>query len=377
MEVKPHSPEKYPSYDWSENAALRALALQSHRWQTAYFMLPPSKITWDAFAIVQKNLPLLRNLTVNVSRATFPHDEVIEFFGDAPCLKSLMLDYGTPISALKLPRSQITYLKIRMHRETPASINSCLEALDELPNLQECLLHVGCSEPWTAIRTVHLKRLVSLTVIVEPLREDSLDRTVASLFTHLTLPSLRSLTIHSMNNRPWDNYSFVNFISQSPHLRHLTLHCTEIFGAPLIDILMETPNISWLSLTAQSDDLPQIFTSLALTGSRHSGGALLSKLKNLEIDLFGGIKELPSSLVDLVRSRTMGAEINKVCRLESVKYVTHDPQNLPHEMIFALADLGRHVDIQIFYGTHRIFPSEYQDISYDIYEEHHRKFMEL
>ncbi|TFK45138.1 hypothetical protein BDQ12DRAFT_708886 [Crucibulum laeve] len=304
MERKPGAqPPTYPSVDWSNNQALAGLVRESRRWETVQLMFPPSTVTWGSFATIKNNVPLLRSLTLNVSRGMYSSNVVLDLFENTPRLKHLALDYAFPLSIVKVPCAQLMSLELSVHRQSPTSINWCLEALYKIPILRECVLHCGAFEPWHPFpMKVEHAFLRKLSIFAEPLRDGGFGDGLRSLFVRMTLPNLRSLTVQSTSNaRDWDHEPFVDFLSRSPHLEELTLKCDTDVG-DLAEALRETPNVHRLIVHCRSRGLDNLLRQLAGADEVYNAPNFLTKLSSLElVDLDG--TALPSFFIDMLKNR--------------------------------------------------------------------------
>ncbi|KAF7782836.1 hypothetical protein Agabi119p4_2212 [Agaricus bisporus var. burnettii] len=266
IEHKPaNRPKSYPPLNWGEDDALYELCSSSRRWKELYLMLPPSNLPWSAFRSIRHELPSLQKLVVNASRGRISSDLMVDFFEQAPLLRSVTLDYATSFSMIVLPLAQITRLEFNLHKHTPASIDTCLASLALVPNVRECVFHIGSSEPWTMIPEVHHPQLRSLTVVAEPLR-DSTQGGLARFFDNLFLPNLESLFVHSVTNgRRWDHYATGRFLSRTPTLQTLELKCDNIKANELLEELREVTALTSLTLSVPTRPTEQLLDHLGST----------------------------------------------------------------------------------------------------------------
>lgn len=328
VEAKPDDyPKTYPPLDWSENEALHELCLSSRRWKDLYLMVPASHLPWTGFEPIRHELPSLQSLVVNTSRGSISPSLVVDLFEEAPLLRSVSLDYNTSFSMITVPLAQITRLRFNLHKHTPASILSCLTALDLVPNVQECIFHIGTSEPWTTLPTVYHSQLRSLTVIAEPLR-DGTQKGLARFFSNLFVPNLKSLIVHSVaNGRQWDHYAVGHFLSRVPSLESLELKCDNIKATELLEELREATALTSLTLSVPTGPTEQLLDYLGSTDAVN----LLPFLVHLQSLSFEGLAkpEFVYRIGKMIACRMRLAEKKRTANLMFVKYdfsSSHSPK---------------------------------------------------
>lgn len=219
---------------------------------------------------------------------------------------------------ITVPLNQITRLEFNLHRNTPASIHSCLTALDLLPCLQESTFHIGACEPWTILPTVHHCHLRSLAVIAEPLR-DNTQKGLARFFSNLFVPNLKSLVLHSVaNERQWDHYATGHFLSRSSLLEALELKCDNIKANELLEELREVTSLSSLTLSVPTHPMEELLDYLGSTDAVN----LLPFLVRLQSISFEGPAkpEFVYRIGNMIACRMMLAKTKRTENLMFVKY---------------------------------------------------------
>lgn len=316
--IETKSPKTYPSLDWSGDETLYDLCSSSRRWRNLFLMLPASDLPWKGLKSIHHELPSLQSLVVNTSRGSNPPDFLVDLFEEAPLLRSISFDYGTSLSMVNVPLEQITHLEFNLHRNTPASIYSCLAALDLVPCLQECTFHIGACEPWTVLPTVHHSQLRSLAVIAEPLR-DNTQKGLARFFNNLFVPNLKSLVLHSVaNDRQWDHYATGHFLSRTPLLESLELKCDNIKANELLEELREVTTLSSLTLSVPTHPMEELLDYL---GSTDAVNLLPFLVKLQSISFEGSAKpEFVYRIGNMIACRMMLAKKKRTANLMFVRY---------------------------------------------------------
>ncbi|KAF9449266.1 hypothetical protein P691DRAFT_759212 [Macrolepiota fuliginosa MF-IS2] len=267
---------------------------------------------------IRHELPSLQRLVVNTSRGSAPPDMVVDLFEDAPLLESVSFDYSTSFSTIIVPLDQITRLEFNLHKQTPASIDSCLTALNLVPNVQECVFHIGASEPWTTLPTIHHPRLRSLAIIAEPLR-DNTQKGLAAFLSNLYVPNLKSLVVHSVaNGRQWDHYAVGHFLSRLPLLESLELKCDNIKSNELLEELREATSLSSLVLSVPTNPTEKLLDYLSSTDAVN----LLPFLVQLQSLSFEGQAkpDFVYRIGNMLACRMMLAKMKRTANLTFVKY---------------------------------------------------------
>lgn len=324
-----HSQDGLSSFrDWADNEALELLVKQAYRWKDAHLVIPPSRAAWQVFSSLHHNLPILERLTVNISRRLLsPPELVIDYFSSAPQLRNVSLDYATSIRSvltstlctLELPYAQLVSLDFRVQRQTPATINACLAAISETPNLKRCVLRCGVAEPWSPIVSlVYHENLKHLVVVAEQIRAVATESDMAKLFDRLDLPSLETLEIRSTCGRAWNHAAFCNFLARSPDLTYFTLVADEISISELIETLWETPKVSQLTIIATEGVNHGLIRFLAFADGTHGIPAFLSRLQNLQISTVNATQAYPPFFIKMLEQRTIHSATNKVAHFKIV-----------------------------------------------------------
>ena len=319
VEAKPAGyPKIYPPLDWSQNEALHELCMSSGNWKYLYLSLPASPLPWAAFDTVRHQLHSLQHLTVYTSRGYVSREMRVEIFDVAPRLHSISMDYSCSFSTIDVPLTQITRLEFDLHKHTPAYIDTCLSSLNLVPNVQECVFHMGTCEPWTTLPTVHHSQLRSLTIIAEPLR-DNAQGGLSPFFGNISVPNLKSLVVYSITNgRQWDHYSFGHFLSRTPSLEALELKCDNIQTNDLLEELREATSLSSLTLCVPTRPTEELLDYLGSTDTVN----LLPFLVQLQSISFEGLAkpEFVYRIGQMITCRTMLANSNRTANFMFVKY---------------------------------------------------------
>lgn len=281
-------------------------------------MIPASHLPWTGFSSARHELPSLQSLVVNTSRGSISPDLAVDIFEEAPLLRSVSLDYTTSFSMITMPLTQITHLNFTLHKHTPASMDLCLTSLDLVPNVQECVLHIGATEPWTTLREVHHSQLRSLTVIAESLR-DGTQKGLGRFFDNLFAPNLKTLVVHSVaNGRQWDHYAIGHFLSRTPSLETLELKCDNIKANELLEELREATALTSLTLSVPTRPTEQLLDYLSSTDAVN----LLPFLVHLQSISFEGLAkpDFVYRIRNMITCRMMLAKLNRTANLMFVKY---------------------------------------------------------
>ncbi|KAF5354811.1 hypothetical protein D9756_005630 [Leucocoprinus leucothites] len=319
MEAKPTGyPKTYPPLNWSESEVLYELCMSCVRWKDLYLLLPASPLPWTGLESIRHELHSLQNLVVHTSRGSLSPDSTVNLFEDAPLLQSITMDHSISFSTIDVPLTQITRLEFSLHKHTPASIDACLLSLDLVPNVQECVFHMGACEPWTTLPMIHHSQLRSLTVIVEPLR-DNTQKGLARFFSNISVPNLKSLVVHSVaNGRQWDHYSIGHFLSRTPSLETLELKCDNIKANELLEELREAAALTTLTLSVPTRPTEELLDYLSSTDAVN----LLPFLVQLQSLSFEGLAkpDFVYRIGRMIACRTMLAKMNRTASLTFVKY---------------------------------------------------------
>ncbi|KAJ3565325.1 hypothetical protein NP233_g7697 [Leucocoprinus birnbaumii] len=287
MEIKPTGyPKDYPPLNWSESEVLHELCTSSARWKELYLLLPASPLPWLGFEPIRHELHSLQKF--------------ISF------------------STLDVPLAQINRLEFSLHKHTPASIDTCLLSLDLVPNVQECVFHMGACEPWTTLPAIHHSELRSLTVIAEALR-DNTQKGLARFFSNLSTPNLKTLVIHSIaNGRQWDHYAIGHFLSRTPSLEALELKCDIIKANELLEELREATALTSLILSVPTRSTEELLDYLSSADAVN----LLPFLLQLQSLSFEGLAkpDFVYRIGKMIACRTVLAKMNRSARLTFVKY---------------------------------------------------------
>ncbi|KAF7336260.1 F-box domain-containing protein [Mycena venus] len=305
-----HKDPHVKGVDGSLSPILESLSAFSVRWKNIHMVLP----TFDSFKplshLTSEDLPMLH--TVSVSRLLpdhIPSSSPWEFlsFLAASGLRDVCLPCGYKLSALRLPWTNLTDLKIITEFEHPSfaepqiTYHDVLGILRKCSRLQTCQLKIdfadgvgGIAEPVILPLLWHLDISLRRSCSVE------------KLFSSLVLPSLRSLTCSAPNlDGPPPSCIF------HPSLEYLNVRIAALTSAELTDRLQCAPLLRELTLCGepvlsghgrmdphhQRD--PDFLTELALDGSTPFLCPHLCTLALLEMQALSDM-----ALLAFVRERT-------------------------------------------------------------------------
>lgn len=360
---------------------IRSLTLLSSRWKhidfSVYSPLYPS------YALSAEHVPLLESFSLQLradvnSNASVPGLEKPRGIFQAPHLQRLSISDSLFNNSVSISWSQLTELIIT-ERESRLSMGTALAILKQCKNLVSCTLDIappisssqaGSNNP----ETVGIPFLKALTV--------SGGSNLGPFFHNFHLPMLIKLTYH-MKHQDQGSFGcsqFYTFLGRSATLDSLTLTASSLrLESPVINCLVETPNVSQLRLNFHNDDRwwstlserqfhPIDNHILGLLTRTSVDEPLCPSLKVIECDP-SGVSD--GALLSFLQSRTTLASTYDVAHLDRAKFRL--PREKGDDMFIIPSEvLSGGSNVEVTYCVPYIPPRRTLDPWRGISEEAHR-----
>jgi hypothetical protein len=211
----------------------------SHRWLNIDLSLYIPSPFLEPFVAVKYKLPILQRLAISFPRTGAARNPYLTTFEYAPQLHTVHLGQGTTVE-LALPWHQLTHIVTEW--SSNFSVADHLEIIKRSRNLVSYTASFWTVPNAGTMSNVDHSSLRSLTICSTDKRYRS-DTSVPVFFSHLTLPSLRKLSITLTSSRL--EAEFFAFISRSScPIHHLTLDACKVRETDYHDLLTLMPTLT-------------------------------------------------------------------------------------------------------------------------------------
>jgi hypothetical protein len=212
----------------------------SHRWLNVDLSLYIPSPFLEPFIAVKHELPILQRLAISFPQAGAARNPYLTTFKYAPRLHTVHLGHGTTIE-LALPWHQLTH--IATETSSNFSVADHLEIIKRSRNLVSYTATFQTVPNAGSLPNVKHPRLRSLIIHSTNAKHHS-DTSVPVFFSHLTLPSLRMLSITLTWSRLGAEFSA--FISRSGcSIYRLTLNACKVREAEYRNLLTLMPTLAY------------------------------------------------------------------------------------------------------------------------------------
>jgi hypothetical protein len=280
---------------------------QSHRWRSASISIPI--YSWSPFSLLKNNMPELEELHIAFESDTLgtlpppPHILVqIDFLSNAPKLRRVALGKAPSynIADVKLPWAQLTHFSSPNYLSSYNQLAALLQSAPELLEV-ELSLAWGVQMTYHPVQHSHLHNL-SLHI---------LQGDAGSVFEHLSLPSLRMLSIEASDSDWfWTSSPFESFmLHNGPSLDRFKVTSLTVVGLEVVACLTALPSLRHFSLVTFQDaqyPLQEILKALYWPTAEIAGvhPVVLPAMKSIELDCFVRCDSMIVNMfLDMVESR--------------------------------------------------------------------------
>ena len=277
-----------------------------HRWEDVDIQLP--RVFFDSLASDKPSLPTLRKLRIHVTSGS-PLPNWFDVFSVAPKLRRVALCTGS--GAIQLPWKHLT------HCTVSSNMTDCLAIMHKSPHLIVCAMEDCTSSSWSptpllevlpVVSYISSLQIIQTTRCIQATRCDC-----GEIFSSLTLPALRNLSIKFIGGTPWAHAEFMALHNRSFFLlERLALISVTFLYDDLISLLQALPSLIEIEIDSvhaiySVDRIPIVDNNLLefLTYNTIStNSAQLVILPRLQvIKLWGRLHCNDNTLVNMIQSR--------------------------------------------------------------------------
>ena len=259
------------------SARLLALLIpEAHRWRSVQFNVPSANMI-----SLPSHFPLLESLG----------------------LKLMGLWTSERFSIANIPWCQLSRLDLELEHNNLPTLGDTFSILSRTCRLKQCKIDIDCTlESGVDFHDLHLPVLEECHLIlhggnVYPFSSDSPALSLTKFLDHISMPTLRALTITWLVERPtvWPNrHLFMSFLRRiSPTLKSLELSYLPVSEPDLVEILMLFSKVTHLRLRFSIGDSnhdpvsENLLSLLSLRNPSDGSYPLLPSLTSLDLQCQG------------------------------------------------------------------------------------------